>query len=143
MTVKPVKAQRTIPADPERVWRTLTSAEGMKAYMMGADVRTDWQVGHPITMRGEFGGKPFEDHGEVRSFEPGKRLSYTHESSGAPGRAHLVTFELEPTGGGSTQVTVTQAPEAGVDPAAEEKARPQYEKTWWTMLEALDKAVAA
>ena len=138
-----VKAQRTIPADSERVWRTLTSREGMKAYMMGADVQTDWQVGHPITMRGEFNGKAFADCGEVKSFEPKRRLSYTHESSAAPGQAHLVTFELEPTLEGATKVTVTQAPEAGVDQAAEEKARPQYEKTWWSMLEALDKAVGA
>jgi len=138
-----VKAQRTIPADPKRVWRTLTSREGMKAYLMGADVETDWQVGHPITLRGEMGGKPYEDHGEVRSFDPERRLSYTHESGSAPGQTHLVTFELQPTVEGATQVTVTQSPEAGVDPAAEEKARPQYEKAWWTMLEALDKAVAS
>ena len=137
------KASRTIPADPKRVWRTLTSREGMKAFMMGADVETDWRVGHPITMRGEFNGKRFEDRGEVRSFEPERRLSYTHESSSAPGQVHLVTFELAPADEDATQVTVTQAPAKGIDPQAEEKARPQYEKTWWTMLEALDKAVAS
>ena len=137
-------ASRVIPAAPEDVWETLTSREGMKAYMMGADVETDWQVGHPITLRGEVGGKSFEDHGEVRSFEPAKRLSYTHESSSAPGKVHLVTFELAPVDeGDATQVTVTQAPSEGIDPQAEEKALPQYEKTWWTMLEALDKAVAS
>ena len=136
------RASRTIPADPERVWDTLTSKAGMKAYMMGADVTTDWQVGHPITMRGEFKGKPFEDRGEVRSFEPGRRLSYTHESAASPGQSHLVTFELAPEAGGVTRVTVTQAPGEGVDAAADAKNQAMYEKTWATMLESLEKAVA-
>ena len=129
---------RLIPAAPEAVWRTLTSREGMKAYMMGAEVEADWRVGGKIAMRGEYGGKPFDDHGEVRSFEPGRRLAYTHESSTLPGEAHLVTFDLAPRDGG-TEVTVTQEgdgpPEAG--------ARAMYEKTWATMLESLDKATPA
>jgi uncharacterized protein YndB with AHSA1/START domain len=135
------RASRTIPADPERVWETLTSKAGMKAYMMGADVETDWQVGHRITMRGQFNGKPFEDQGEVRSFEPVRRLSYTHESSGAPGQSHLVTFELAPAEGG-TRVTVVQAPDKGVDAAADAKNVAMYQKTWAAMLESLEKAVA-
>jgi uncharacterized protein YndB with AHSA1/START domain len=136
------KAQRTIPADPARVWRTLTSREGMKAYMMGADVETDWKVGHPIVMRGEVRGKAFEDKGEVRSFDPERKLSYTHESSAAPGQVHVVTFELAPADHGATEITVIQEPVKGIDPADEAKAQPQYEKTWWTMLEALDRAIA-
>ena len=101
------KASRVIPAEPADVWETLTSRDGMKAYMMGADVETDWRVGGPITMHGEVGGKPFEDHGEVRSFLPKRRLSYTHASSASPDAAHLVTFELTPRAGG-TEVTVIQ-----------------------------------
>jgi uncharacterized protein YndB with AHSA1/START domain len=135
------QASRMIPADPQRVWETLTSKAGMKAYMMGAEVETDWRVGHPITMRGEFNGKPFEDKGEVRSFEPGRRLSYTHETSAAPGQTHLVTFELTPADGGA-RVSVTQAPDAGVDAAADENNKAMYEKTWATMLESLEKAVS-
>jgi uncharacterized protein YndB with AHSA1/START domain len=135
------QASRLIPAEPDRVWRTLTSREGMKAYMMGADVDTDWTVGHPITLRGEFGGKPFEDRGEVRAFEPGKRLSYTHTSSAAPAQTHLVTFELHPAAAG-TEVTVTQAAADGVDAAADARNKAQYEKTWAAMLEGLEKAVA-
>ena len=66
------QVSRTIPAKDADVWETLTSKAGMKAYMMGADVTTDWKVGSPITMKGEFNGKAFEDKGEVRSFEPGE-----------------------------------------------------------------------
>ena len=135
------QASRIIPAKPADVWQTLTSREGMKAYMMGADVETDWRIGGPITMRGEFHGKSFEDKGEVRSFEPERRLSYTHVSSAAPDQVHLVTFELQPHGAG-TEVTVTQASAGQAAAASDEKNKAQYEKTWATMLEGLEKAVA-
>jgi uncharacterized protein YndB with AHSA1/START domain len=109
----------------------------MKAYMMGADVETDWQVGSPITMKGEYQGKAFEDSGEVRSFEPVRKLAYTHRSGGDPAKEHLVTFELKPVGDDSTAVVVVQ--DGGGD-APDQKA--QFEKTWAMMLEGLEKAVA-
>lgn len=136
----PAQASRIIPAQPAEVWETMTSREGMKTYMMGADVEADWRVGGRIAMRGEYNGKPYEDRGEVRSFEPRQHLSYTHTSSAAPGQTHIVTIELTPRTTG-TEVTVTQAPGEGVDAAADAKNKDQYEKTWATMLEDLQKAV--
>ena len=112
------QVSRVIPAKADEVWETLTSKKGMKAYMMGADVETDWKVGSPITMKGEFNGKPYEDKGEVRSFEPGKALSYTHVSSAAPDAEHLVTVELAPRGD-QTEVMITQATAIGFSPPAE------------------------
>ena len=134
------QVSRLIPAAPEKVWRTLTSKAGMKAYMMGAEVEADWRIGGQIRMRGEYQGKRFEDHGEVRSFEPERRLAYTHESSAMPREPHLVTFELAPRDGG-TEVTVTQAAASGEHPD-HAKNRPMYEKTWASMLEKLEAAVA-
>ena len=134
------QVSRVIPAKAEDVWETLTSKAGMKAYMMGADVETDWKVGSPITMKGEFNGKPYEDKGEVRSFEPGKRLSYTHVSGSAPDAEHLVTFELEPKGD-ATEVVITQANADGRVTDADREHKAQYEKTWAGMLEGLEKAV--
>jgi len=134
------QVSRVIPAEPERVWKTLTSREGMKAYMMGADVQTDWRVGSPITMKGEFNGKPYEDRGEVRSFEPERRLSYTHVSSAAPDAEHVVTFDLSPHEAG-TEVTITQANTDGRVTDADREHRADYEKTWAMMLEGLRKAV--
>ncbi|HEX5263276.1 MAG TPA: SRPBCC domain-containing protein [Phenylobacterium sp.] len=131
---------RLIPAHPAEVWETLTSRDAMKEFMMGAEVETDWTVGHPITLRGKAGGRSFEDRGEIRSFEPRKRLSYTHESSMAPGKTHIVTFELAEKDKG-TEVTVTQAPAQGVDPTADEKMKTQYQKTWAAMLRDLEEAV--
>lgn len=134
------QASRVIPADPHEVWRTLTSREGMKAYMMGADVETDWRVGGPIVMRGEYRGKAFEDRGEVRAFEPERRFSYIHSSSAAPGPTHLVTFELAPAPEG-TKVTVVQENADGSVTAADREHRADFEKTWAAMLEGVAKAV--
>jgi hypothetical protein len=41
--------------DPERI----------KEYYLGAEVQTDWQVGSPITFKGEWEGKSYEDKGEI------------------------------------------------------------------------------
>lgn len=133
------QVSRTIPAKADAVWETLTSKAGMKAYMMGADVETDWKVGSPITMKGEMGGKPFEDRGEVRSFEPGKAFSYTHQSGGE-GQTHLVTVEIAPKGE-ATEVTITQANADGSVSDADREHKAQYEKTWAAMLEGVEKAV--
>jgi uncharacterized protein YndB with AHSA1/START domain len=134
------QVSRVIPAKSDKVWDTLTSKAGMKAYMMGADVQTDWKVGSLITMKGEFNGKPFEDKGEVRSFEPGKRFSYTHQSGGR-GQEHLVTFEVAPKDGG-TEVMITQANADGSVTDADREHKAQYEKTWAAMLEGVEKAAA-
>ena len=130
------KVSRVVPASPTEVWETLTSKEGMKAYMFGADVDTDWQVGSPITMKGEFNGKPFEDRGELRSFEPGKRFSYTHQGQ------HLVTVELKPEGDGS-EVTIIQENLDGGVTETDRQHKAEYEKTWSAMLEGVEKAVAS
>ena len=134
------QVSRTIPAKPDEVWETLTSKAGMKAWMMGADVTTDWKVGSPITMQGEYGGKPFTDTGEVRAFEPGRRFSYTHQSGGQ-GPLHLVTVELAP-GGDTTEVTITQANADGSVSDADREHKAENEKTWAAMLEGVEKAVA-
>jgi uncharacterized protein YndB with AHSA1/START domain len=131
---------RRIPADRDEVWETLTSRDGMKEYMMGADVSTDWQPGHPITMEGEMGGRPFRDTGEVRSFDPGRSLAYTHRS-GVGGKTHLVTVEVEPAGDRVTAVTVTQSNADGTVTPADRQHRGDYEQTWASMLEGLERAV--
>ncbi len=136
-----VKASRVIPANQAEVWETLTSREGMKAYMMGADVEAVWRVGGPIVMRGESNGKPFEDHGEVRSFDPWRQLSYTHTSSAAPDETHVVTIELEPRDDW-TEVTVTQENADGAASEADRRRQADYEKTWSKILEKLADAVA-
>lgn len=135
------QVSRLIPATSDKVWETLTSHEGMKAFMMGADVEADWRLGGKITLRGEYQGRRFEDHGEVRSFEPRRRLAYTHVSGSEPDQPHLVSFELSPVGE-ATRVTVTQTAEGG-DEARDARNLDLYEKTWAAMLENLERAARA
>jgi uncharacterized protein YndB with AHSA1/START domain len=134
-----IHATRLIHADLDDVWETMTSRDGMKDFMMGADVETDWRVGHPITLRRESNGRRVVDRGEIRSFEPSRRLSYTHHTQALPG-AHVVTIELAPRSGG-TEVTVIQEAGEGLDPATDARNADRYRRTWSVMLENLEKAV--
>ena len=135
------QASRIIAAKPADIWQTLTSGKKVKACMIGADVETDWRVGGPITLRGEINGERFEDTGEVRSFLPERRLSYTHPTSAAAGRTQLVTIELQRRGA-ETEVTVIQENLTGVPQPADTERWAEFEKTWAQMLEGLEKAVA-
>lgn len=139
------RAERTIAAGPDEIWDALTDPAKLKTYFMGADFESDWKVGSAITMKGEYQGKSYEDKGEIRSFEPERRLAYSHFSplSGAPDTPenyHLVTFELEPDGE-ATKVTLTQANLTGGVKPSDEKMRGEYEKTWNTVLEGLARTV--
>ena len=49
-----------INAPPSEVWRSLTDPDRIKEYYLGAEVQTDWQVGSPITFKGEWDGKSYE-----------------------------------------------------------------------------------
>lgn len=135
--IEQAKVRCEVAASPARVWEVLTSKAGMKAYMMGADVEADWRPGGKLAIHGEYKGRRFEDHGEVRTFEPERQLAYTHVSGAQPDEPHLVRFELEAKDKG-TKLTVTQE---GGQPASSEQ-RAIYEKTWETMLEALSEAAA-
>lgn len=131
----------TIDAPKSVVWEALTSPAAAKQYMFGADVRSDWKVGSPITWSGEFKGKAFKDKGEVLQADPGRMLQYSHFSSlsGQPDRPenhHVVTIELAQAGD-RTAVTLRQ------NNNATEDARQHSEQNWKTMLEGLKKVVEA
>ncbi len=84
-----------IDASPSEVWRSLTDPARLKQYYLGAEVETDWQVGSPITFKGEWDGKPYEDKGEILVFEPERKLAYSHFSPttgkpDAPENYHMV-----------------------------------------------------
>ena len=75
------KATATINAPASKVWDALTKPDQIKQYLFGTDVTTDWKVGSPITYKGEWKGKAYEDKGKVLKVEPGKRLVSTFWSS--------------------------------------------------------------
>jgi uncharacterized protein YndB with AHSA1/START domain len=102
-----------VDAPPSKVWRALTERGLVKRVMFGADVDTDWQVDSPITWRGEWQGRAYEDKGTILAIKPERRLKVTHYSplSGKPDRPenyHIVDYELRPEGD-RTRVVVSQS----------------------------------
>ena len=138
-----VTAEATIDVDagPADVWRSLTDPARIKQYYLGADVESDWEVGSPITFKGEWQGKRFEDKGEILVFEPESTLAYSHYSPlggkpDAPQNYHVVEVTLAELDG-ATRVTLRQSNLQG-DATDEDRAnRDEYEKNWKQMLAGL------
>lgn len=129
----------TINAPAKKVWKGLTDPKMVKQFMFGADLETDWQVGSPIRYTGEYQGKPFEEKGEVKQFEPGKLLQTTNFSSmsGKPDKPenyNLVTYKLAEKEG-KTKVTVSQGN------IANEKGVAGSKENWKGVLKGLKKVV--
>ncbi|TDP30624.1 SRPBCC domain-containing protein [Nocardia ignorata] len=69
-----------VDASPQRVWKVLTDPAQIREFMFGAEVRTDWQPGSPITWTGEFQGRAYEDRGEIIAAELSGDDTTTHLS---------------------------------------------------------------
>ena len=138
-----VTAEATVQIDAPRseVWRSLVEPARIKQYYLGAEVETDWQVGSPITFKGEWEGKAYADTGEILAFEPERRLAYSHWSPlggkpDAPENYHVIEITLDERDG-ATHVTLRQSNLEG-DATDEDRAnREHFEKTWRQMLEGL------
>jgi uncharacterized protein YndB with AHSA1/START domain len=141
MTASFVAEKRiTVNASIDNVWQALIDPALVKQYMHGTNMETDWIVGHPITWKGEWKGKSYEDKGTVLKIEPEKLLAYTHwspmgGSEDKPENYHTVTFELA-DGGQQTVLTLKQD-----NNATQEEADTMAENNWGPVLEGL-KAVA-
>ncbi|GAA3517580.1 hypothetical protein GCM10022263_01570 [Nocardioides daeguensis] len=138
MTQHSARAEVKISAAPGQVWRALTEPDQIRAYLFGAQVDTSWEPGSPITWRGEYDGRPFEDKGEVLEVEPGRRLVMTHFSplTGKPDRPenyHRVTWSVRDDGD-RTEVSVEQSLTEG------EQEGPSREN-WTTVLRQLKEHV--
>ena len=126
----------SINAPKDRVWNALTDPKLVKQYMHGTNMSTDWKEGSPISWKGEWKGKSYEDKGTVLAFEPKKLLRYTHwspmgGSEDKPENYHTVTYEL--TGGdGKTTLTLKQD-----NNATQDEANKMAEQNWGPVLEGL------
>jgi uncharacterized protein YndB with AHSA1/START domain len=131
-------AETDISAPPERVWEVLTDPDQLKKLWFGADVKTDWKEGSPITWSGEWEGKPYEDKGEVLEVDPGRLLKLTHFSPltgqpDVPENYHTLVYEL--SGDGTTHLKLTQDNNGSEDEA-------KHSQDMWEMLVAKVKEAA-
>jgi len=131
------KTSITINAPKSKVWDALTNPHIIKQYLFGTEVITDWQVGSPITYKGVWEGKHFEDKGRVLQIDEGKLLVSTFWSalSGLPDlpeNYQTVRYELSADDGGTT-LTILQ------DNNASQEAAKQSEQNWNTVLEGMKK----
>ena len=131
------KATTVINAPASKVWEALTQPEQIKQYLFGTQVTTDWRVGSPITYKGEWKGKAYEDKGKVLEVEPRKRLVSTFWSALAglpdtPENYKTVRYELAPEGD-RTKLTITQ------DNNATQEEATEAEKNWRMVLDGIKK----
>ena len=128
-----------IDAAPAAVYKALTDPADIKQYYFGSTITSDWKKGSPITFKGEWQGRPYEDKGTIIANEPNRRLEYSHFSPmmgkpDLPENYHNVAMDLAPEGGG-TRLNLTQ------DNNETEQAREHSAKNWDMMLGGLKKLV--
>ena len=129
------QATTLVNAPASKVWDALTNPSLIKQYLYGTEVTSDWKVGSPITYRGEWEGKSYEDKGEILQIEPDKLLVSTFWSSLAglpdlPENYKTVRYELSPEGS-RTKLTITQ------DNNATQEEADHSTQNWTTVLDKL------
>lgn len=134
------KSTIEINAPVSKVWDALVNPELIKQYLFGTEVSTDWEVGSPITYKGIWEGKPFEDRGKILKIEPEALLVSTYWSAfsglpDSPENYQTVRYELNPDGSMRTIMTVTQ------DNIQSEEDVSRYEQNWNMTLDAIKKVV--
>jgi uncharacterized protein YndB with AHSA1/START domain len=127
-------------APASKVWEALVSPKLIKQYLFDTDVTTDWKVGSPITYKGLWEGKPYEDKGTILQIEPETLLVSTYWSAfsglpDSPEHYQTVRYELNPNDGTHTTLTVIQ------DNIKSEEDIPRFEQNWNLTLEAMKKVV--
>jgi len=132
-------AETDIQAAPGRVWEVLTDPGKLKELWFGAEVRTDWRQGSPITWSGEWEGKAYQDKGEILAVEPERLLKLTHFSPltgqpDVPENYHTLTYELDGDGT-TTHLKLTQDNNSSEDEA-------EHSRGMWEMLLAKVKETA-
>lgn len=132
------KAAISINAPVSKVWEALTKPEIIKQYFFGTDTTTDWKPGSPITFKGEWEGKSYEDKGTVMLVEPEKLIRYSYWSSMSgiedkPENYVIITYKLSHENGedDKTHITITQ------ENIPDEKTKAHSEQNWAKVLNGL------
>lgn len=139
MTNSTATASILLNTTPQRVWEALTDPEQIKEYLFGTTTTTDWKKGSPITYKGEWEGKAYEDKGTIIDIQPEKLLHTTYYSSMSgkddkPENYSNVIYKLDAEGD-KTRLTITQ------DNAGDEASKEHSQNNWNMVLESLKKLV--
>jgi uncharacterized protein YndB with AHSA1/START domain len=126
-----------IKAPVAEVWKGLTDPEIVKQYFFGTNVKSDWQVGSPITFSGEWEGKTYEDKGTILEITPGWYVKYSYWSSMSgtedkPENYADVIYALNEKDG-ITTLAITQ------DNIKDEVSKEHSEKNWQMVFGGLKK----
>lgn len=70
----------TVATPRDIVWKVLSDGNHISAWMNGARVETNWQIGAAITFIGEFHRKRFFDRGQILEWIPPSNLVYSYFS---------------------------------------------------------------
>lgn len=126
------KASANIKAPAHKVWEALTSPAIIKEYLFGTEAISDFKAGSPITYKGQWQGKEYEDKGVILEVVPEKRLVSTYWSSmggkaDVPENYNKVRYELDEKDG-QTTLTITQ------DNNPTPESRDHSQKNWEMVL---------
>lgn len=94
-----------ISSTAENVWDALTNTKHTEKYFFGTAIQSDWQVGSRV----EYSRGEVTDFGEILSYEPHQKMSYTWESvldETKRTEPTVVTFHLHETTGGIVKLTL-------------------------------------
>lgn len=133
------KTSIEIKASASTIWEALTNPEIAKEYFFGATLITDWEIGNPIVLKGEFNGNKYEEKGVVLKVEPNALLQYSHWShfdglADEPENYRVWTFEI-----GQNDDTITLS--ISEDNIPTEKKRMRSNEFWNGVLQTIKNKV--
>jgi uncharacterized protein YndB with AHSA1/START domain len=98
-----------IATTPEKLWAALTSSEFTRQYFFNRTVESDWKQGSPWILRMPDGRVDVK--GEVRESDPPRKLvvSWNVDWIAEKLPEAVVSYEIEPLGGGVVRLTMTEA----------------------------------
>jgi uncharacterized protein YndB with AHSA1/START domain len=139
MSALTLKTTITFKASIVKVWQGLTDPAMVKQYFFGTELKSDWQVGGPITFSGEWEGHKYEDGGIILDIDAPKLLKYTYWSSmsgteNKPENYNNITYELAENDGITTLV-ITQ------DGVKNQEAADHSEQNWTSVFDGLKKLI--
>lgn len=99
-------------ATPERVWEALTHPGMTKEYLYNCEVMSDWQKGGELRWKGDYHGRPVDEHGKILELVRGRLIKYSGfdrlvEGDMSREGTVYITHELIPLGASRTKLLTT------------------------------------